>query len=173
MFFLLIDYESDAERKRIDYAIERWHEKVTIQKPKGTMLLLQGKQEYIDEFIEDVCARLEKSEEKVEVHIVSKYTPKIKKRGTTLLYHTSEKREFIEKFLQYLMTKLNADAESVRKKSQGYKLSTKKGQAHLNVTINQQEKDTCITITITGYGEVVEFIASKIDNEMTMFLGGR
>ena len=48
MFLLILDYVSDAERKRIDYAIERWQRKLKIKKPKGTMIVLDGKQELIE-----------------------------------------------------------------------------------------------------------------------------
>ena len=54
MFLLILDYESDAERKRIDYAIERWQSKLKISKPKGTIIVLDGKQEIID----DICSSL-------------------------------------------------------------------------------------------------------------------
>ena len=47
MFLLILDYETDAERKRIDYAIERWQNKLKISKPKGTIIVIDGKQEQI------------------------------------------------------------------------------------------------------------------------------
>jgi len=69
MYMLVLDYESDAERKRIDYAIERWQNKLKISKPKGTIIIIDGRQDKIDEFVEDLCSRLEGSEKKVRIHI--------------------------------------------------------------------------------------------------------
>ncbi len=173
MFLLVLDYETDAERKRIDYAIERWKDKLKIKKPKGTILVIDGKQERIDEFVEDLCARLESSEEKVKIHRLSKYAPEIEKNVKTIAYQTTEQREFLEKFIDYLMAKLNASYEYGSKIGKIYKVYTKKGQAKLEITLQDRDKGTDITIAIDGYGEVVDFISDKIDNEMNTFLGGK
>lgn len=173
MFLLVLDYETDAERKRIDYAIERWKDKLKIKKPKGTILVIDGRQERIDEFVEDLCARLESSEEKVKIYRLSKYAPEIEKNVKTIAYQTTEQREFLEKFIDYLMAKLSASYEYDSKIGKVYKIYTKKGQAKLEITLQDRGEGTDVTIAIDGYGEVVDFISDKIDNEMNTFLGGK
>lgn len=173
MFLLILDYESDAERKRIDYAIERWHDKLKIKKPKGTIIVIDGKQEQIDEFVEDLCARLEKSEEKVKVHRLSKYAPEIEKNVKKIAYQTTEQRDFLEKFIDYLMAKLSASYEYSSKIGKVYKLYTKKGQAKVEIILKDKDEGTDVTIAIDGYGDVVDFISDKINNEMNTFLGGK
>ena len=173
MFLLTLDYESDAERKRIDYAIERWQNKLKISKPKGTIVVIDGKPDKIDEFIEDLCSRLEKSEKKVKVHKISDYEPEIEKNIKKIEYHTKEQRDFIEKFIDYLMAKISASFEYKSKIGKVYKLYTKKGQAKLEIILRDGSEGTDITIAIDGYGDVVDFIKNKIDNEMSTFLGGR
>lgn len=173
MFLLILDYETDAERKRIDYAIERWQNKLKISKPKGTIIVIDGKQERIDEFVEDLCSRLEKSEEKVKIHRINKYDPEIEKNVKTIAYQTTEQRDFLEKFIDYLMAKLSASYEYSSKIGKVYKVYTKKGQAKLEIVLRDSEKGTDVKIAIDGYGEVVAFISDKIDNEMKTFLGGK
>jgi len=173
MFLLILDYETDAERKRIDYAIERWQNKLKISKPKGTIIAIDGKQERIDEFVEDLCSRLEKSEEKVKIHRISKYDPEIEKNVKTIAYQTTEQRDFLEKFIDYLMAKLSASYEYGSKIGKVYKKKKKKGQAKLEIILQDRETGTDVNIAIDGYGEVVDFIATKIDNEMNTFLGGK
>jgi len=173
MFLLVLDYESDSERKRIDYAIERWKDTLKIIKPKGTMIIVDGKQNRIDEFVKDLCSRLEKSEEKVTVYEINKNTLEIEKNVKKINYQTTEKREFIEKFMDYLMSKLSASYEYKSKIGKVYKLYTKKGQATLEISLQDKEDKTNIVIAIDGYGEVVDFISEKINNEMRTFLGER
>ena len=173
MFLLILDYDSDAERKRIDYAIERWQHKLNITKPKGTVIVLDGKQNFIDEFVEDVCARLEQSEKKVTIHKLNSYSPEIEKNVKKNVYHTNEQPEFLEKFISYLMAKLSASYEYSNQLGKVYKLYSKKGQANLAITLQEGEKGTDITIAIDGYGDVVNFISQKIDGEMNTFLGGK
>ena len=173
MFLLILDYESDAERKRIDYAIERFHKRLIISKPKGTIILIDGKQDRIDEFIEDLCSRLEESEKKVKVHKISEYEPEIEKNVKKISYKTKEKRDFIEKFIDYLMAKISASFEYNSNVGKVYKLYTKKGQANLEIIMRDESEGTDLTIAIDGYGDVVDFIKNKIDIEMSTFLGGK
>lgn len=173
MFLLILDYETDAERKRIDYAIERWQNKLKISKPKGTIIVIDGKQDRIDEFVEDLCSRLEKSEEKVKVHKISSYAPEIEKNVNRIVYDTTEQKDFIEKFIEYLMVKLSASYEYSSKIGKVYKVNTKKGNAKLEIALRSKDNGTDITIAIDGYGDVVDFISNKINNEMNTFLGGK
>jgi len=173
MYMLVLDYESDAERKRIDYAIERWQNKLKISKPKGTIIIIDGGQDKIDEFVEDLCSRLESSEKKVRIHKISDYEPEIEKNVKKIEYKTKEKRDFIEKFMDYLMAKISASFEYNSKIGKVYKLYTKKGQANLEIVLRDVSEGTAIIIEIDGYGEVVDFIKNKIDNEMGTFLGGK
>jgi hypothetical protein len=173
MFLLILDYESDAERKRIDYALERWQNKLKISKPKGTIIIIDGKQDKIDEFVEDLCSRLEESEKKVKVHKISDYAPEIEKNVKKISYQTKEKRDFIEKFIDYLMAKISASFEYNSKIGKVYKLYTKKGQANLEIILRDGSEGTDVTIEIDGFGDVVDFIKNKIDNEMSTFLGGK
>jgi hypothetical protein len=173
MFLLILDYESDAERKRIDYAIERWQKKLNINKPKGTIILVDGKQSRIDEFVEDLCSRLDGSEKKVTIHTIEKYEPEIEKNTKKISYTTKEQKEYLEKFVRYLMAKINAGFEFSNDIGTVYNVYTKKGQATLTISLQSGEKGTDITITIDGYGDVVDFITDKIHNEMTTYLGER
>ena len=169
----MLDYGTDAERKRIDYAIERWQDKLKIKKPKGTILVIDGKQERIDEFVEDISARVENSEEKVKIYKIKSYTPEIEKHIRKISYQTTEQKDFIEKFVNYLMAKLSASYEYGSKIGKVYKVYTKKGQAKLDIALQSKEEGTNITIAIDGYGDVVDFISDKIDNEMNIFLRGK
>jgi len=173
MYLLILDYETDAERKRIDYAIERWQDKLFVKKPKGAIIMVDGKKEKVEEFIEDLCARLEKSEKKLGVYEIKEFKPKIEKGIKSLEYETKENVEFVKKFLDYLMTKLNASYEYGSKIGKVYKVYTKKGQAILEIVVQNKENGCNIKINIEGYGSVVDFISDKINNEIKTFLGGR
>jgi len=172
MYLLILDHSTDAERKRIDYAIERWQSKLSIRKPKGTIIVVDGNQKRINEFIEDLCARLENSEQKVEVYKIEGYKPEIEKNIQKLSYESEESPEFVEKFVDYLMAKLNASYEYSTEVGKVYRVYTKKGQANLEITIRSTNNETKLNIAIEGYGDVVNFLSEKIDNEMKTFLEG-
>jgi len=171
MYLLIVEYETDAERKRIDYTIEKWQKDLKIKKPKGTIIVAEGNKEIVNKFMEDLCARLERSEKKIEAYKIEIYNPKIEKNVKRLIYETKEDKKYVKKFMDYLMTKLSASYQYKSQIGKVYKAYTKKGQANMEVSIKNKNDTTNITITLEGYGDVVDFLANKIDVEMQTFLG--
>ena len=175
-YVVIVDYESDAERKRIDYVVERWMDKLDVSKLKGVILGVNGDDLRLNTFLEDLYSRLEVSSNrnlshKIRVYRVGEYHPEIEGERIVLKYDTKEDIEIIRKFVGYLMAKLNASYEYSSRFSYIYRAYTKKGWVRIEIRYSKKEK-TEITITIEGYGEVVNFIADKIDREMKSFLGG-
>jgi len=173
VYLIIIDYSSDAERKRIDYAIERWKNNVTITKPKGTIITIDGDNKKIDEFIEDISARVKNPEKKVKINKIINYVPNVEKNTKKISFSSKEPKEYVERFIDYLMSKLNASYEYNNDIGKVYKIYTKKGQARLDIALIDKMDTLNIDFYIDGYGNVVDFISDKIDNEMNLFLRGR
>ncbi|MCQ1534469.1 hypothetical protein FTO70_01895 [Methanosarcina sp. KYL-1] len=175
-YLFTIDYGSDAERKRIDYTVERWGERAKIKKPKGAVLLFEGPD--VDEFIEDLYSRLDIDAGKVEVYRVEPYEPAVEKQSRKLVYESSERFEALQSFLNYLMSKLGASFEYSTENASHYTVYTKKGQAQLEIRWlgcacggEDDGRVLRFVVSVEGYGNVVDFIADKLDEEMRIFLG--
>jgi len=167
-YLLVVDYGSDAERKRIDYAIERWGDRAEISKPKGMAIVFKGAN--IDEFLEDLYSRLDGDRRTIEVYRMEEYHPEVEEKTKRLRYESKETVDVLEKFLSYLMSKINAGYDYRSGSTKKYSVTTKQGQASVEITLKSNET-TDVLITVMGYGEVVEFLARKIDEEMEVFLG--
>jgi hypothetical protein len=175
-YLFIVDYDSDAERKRIDYTIERWSEKAKLKKPKGTVLLFESSN--VDEFIEDLYARLDTDAEKVKVYRMEAYEPEVEKQSRKLVYESMEPLEALQSFLNYLMSKLGANFEYSTENTSHYTAYTKKGQAQLEIFWKdhisegkEKGKSLSFIVLVEGYGNVVDFIADKLDEEIKIFLG--
>lgn len=175
-YLFTIDYGSDAERKRIDYTVERWSDRAKIKKPKGSVLLFEGSD--VDEFIEDLYSRLDTDAGKVEVYTVEPYEPAVEKQNRKLVYESSERFEAVQSFLNYLMSKFGASFEYSTDNASYYTAYTKKGQAQLEIRWigctcenEEEERNLRFVVSVEGYGNVVDFIADRLDEEMSIFLG--
>jgi len=166
---LILNYRSDAERKRIDYAIERWGGKAEIRKPRGAIILFKGSN--IDEFTEDLYSRLDIEEDRVEIYKIERYSPEIEKQVRKLSYESEEDLGVIEKFITYIMNKINASYEYSTDMAKCYTAYTKKGQATIEILLKRNELTRAV-ISVSGYGDAVDFVAGRIDDEMKVFLGG-
>lgn len=168
---LILDYRTDAERKRIDYTIEKWSAKanITVTKPKGVVVLFEG--EELAEFVEDVYSRIEDGAGPVRVYSLSKSSPEIAKKARHLEYATARSVDIVENFVNYLLAKLSAAFEFSDKHRKVYAARTRKGHVRITVTIEGGKNVRCL-ISVEGYGDAVDYVAGRIDDEMNVFLGG-
>lgn len=195
-YLFTIDYSSDAERKRIDYTIERWSDRAEVRKPKGAVLLFKGSESDVDEFIEDLFSRLDLEAGKVGIYRVEPYESTVEKQKRELAYESSERFEALQSFLNYLMSKFGASFEYSTENTSHYTAYTKKGQASIEICwlgcscgeepegaeFEEEEglggeslESPCsllrFIIRVEGYGNAVDFIAERLDEEMSIFLG--
>jgi len=168
-YLLVIDYSSDAERKRIDYAIERWSRQADVNKPKGTVI--HFKHGDIDAFLEDLYGRLGSGMDRVHVYSIKEHEPGIETQTRTLRYETRDDPGMIGKFLNYILSKLNATYDYASGNVKTYTAYTKKGQVKIGVSI-ARKSGGITTITVEGFGDAVSFVSGRIDEEMKVFLGG-
>lgn len=167
-YLFILHYNTDAERKRIDYAIERWGNTSTIRKLRGSTFIFSG--DNVEPFIEDLYSRIHLPERSLEIYRVDKYYTEIDISVRTLIYDEKEDSETIQKFLKYLMSKINANYEYSNEGMMVYTVPSKKGRA--KILIEQlNHKGGLTKISIEGYGDVVDYLADKINYEMNIFYG--
>jgi len=169
---LILDYRTDAERKRIDYTIEKWSAKkdVAVTKPKGVVVLFEGKD--LPEFVEDVYSRMESGASPPKIYAVKESAPAIDKKARRLSYATERSAEIVENFVNYLLAKQGAAFEYTGGGRKVYAARTRKGVVRIAVAIEAGKEEVRCLIAVEGYGEAADFVATRIDEEMNVFLGG-
>ena len=191
-YLILVEYQSDAERKRIDYAVEKWQGKADVSKPRGAVIEFRNGD--IDSFLDNLYSRLPDGKSAVRVFEGKDYSPEISEKTYILKYETDAEPKAAESFLNYLMNRTGASFDGIRSGIKCYTAYTTKGQVMIDIAIEKKEKTgnrtetarseneafsagagtsgtvTSVRITVRGYGEVAQFICSRIDKEMTAFL---
>lgn len=168
---LILDYRSDAERKRIDYMIEKWSAKsdLSISKPKGVVILFEG--ENLEEFLEDIYSRIEAGANPPQIYSLEESKPAVEKKEKRLTFTINQSVDTVRNFINYLLAKQNAAFEYSDGTRKTYAARTRKG--HVQITVNiEGDKEVRCQISIEGYGDVVDFVAGRIEDEMNVFLGG-
>jgi hypothetical protein len=168
---LILDYGTDAERKRIDYTIEKWGAKanVSVTKPKGVVVLFEGAE--LDEFMEDVYSRMESGASPPKIYSLEENSPAIAKKVKRLDFSTARTADTVENFVNYLLAKQSAAFEYADGQRKVYAARTRKGHVQIVVTIETHKNVRCL-ISVEGYGDAVDFVAGRIEEEMNVFLGG-
>jgi mRNA-degrading endonuclease RelE of RelBE toxin-antitoxin system len=168
---LILDYKTDAERKRIDYTIEKWSAKanIAVTKPKGVVVLFEG--EDLEVFVEDVYSRMESGASPPKIYSLEESSPTVTKKIKRLSFSTTRNADTLENFVNYLLAKQSAAFEFADGKRKIYAARTRKGHVQIVVTIESGKNVRCL-IVVEGYGDVVDFVAGRIEDEMNVFLGG-
>jgi hypothetical protein len=167
-YLIVVDYHSDAERKRIDATIDRWRSKKDISKEKGVVIRLAGEEN--DDFLQDLYSRLERGKEGVRVYAAEEQALAVEEITKSLHYETSLDKATVKQFLRYILNKLNSSYEGTRNKVESYTAYTRKGQASIGLLWAETAEKTKLTVVISGFGDVVSFVSGRIDKELTAFL---
>ncbi|AIU70306.1 hypothetical protein TEU_08170 [Thermococcus eurythermalis] len=169
-YIIFVTYDNDAERKRIDYLLDKWSSQATLKKPRGTVFYIET--DNTRDFLEELFSRLEgNAEEKVEVYYAKKVESNVKARRRVLEYTINEEKKVVEKFIDYLLSKINSSYSHSEDDTKIYNVYTRKGRATIRATIHGDRR-TRTSLEIEGYGDVVDFLAERIDEELKLFAGG-
>ena len=169
-YLLVVDYQSDAERKRIDATIDRWKSKKEVRKEKGVVIRVSD--DNIEDFLHDLYSRLDRGTESVRMYTAEECAPEVDEISKSLQDETEMESESVRQFLRYILNKLNASSEGVRDGVESYTAYTRKGQAAIGLLWSDHLRKTKLTIIVSGFGDVVSFVAGRIDEELNVFLGG-
>ncbi|WP_297489954.1 hypothetical protein [Thermococcus sp.] len=169
-YIVFVGYDTDAERKRIDYLIDKWSARAVVRKPRGTVIYIEA--ENPSEFLEELFSKIEGDvEEKVELYEAKPVKKKVEGKKRILEYTVPEEKKVVERFIDYLLSKLNAGLVGSDPVAKTYSLYTRKGRATIKV-ITKGNGSSHVVFEIEGFGEAVDFLAGRIDEELKLFAGG-
>ncbi|NPA47188.1 MAG: hypothetical protein GXO14_00915 [Thermococci archaeon] len=170
-YIVFVNYDGDAERKRVEYLLSKWRSRGKVERPKGINAVMELDRGEMEEFLRELLSKLEGDpKEKVRVFRGREIEPSVDTIKKSLEYELREDPKVVEKLIDYVMVKLNA----TRKDASGrvYDVYTRKGKATIEVAVSGTGGRCSVKFLISGYGEAVDFLASKIDDEFGLFAGG-
>lgn len=164
MHLVIATYSGDPERKRIEYILEKWKERLQITKPDGIISLVDG--DDLEEFVEDLYSRTSRSN--ISLYRIEKEAVDIKKGESEIRMRLDEKKETVDKLVGFVMAKQKAILKHQRRDPHEkiYDVTTKKGRAQVSVSLREDGAQVDMRVKITGYGEVAEFLSGKLEEEL-------
>ncbi len=167
----VVTYENDAERKRIEYLIDKWSNRAKMSKIRGISFIVEAPD--VSRFVEELLSKLDPpSDGKLMVYEVrpedigSKVTPK----KAEIRKATDEDPKVVSKLLRYILTKFGAYYASSEGALSTYRAYTKKGRLEMAVSVEEEDGKTTVRVLIEGYGSAVEDMAKKIERELSLLL---
>ncbi|CAI1493609.1 conserved protein of unknown function [Thermococcus nautili] len=166
-YFVVVSYDDDAERKRVDYLLSKWAERADVEKPRGMTFIIETEHE--KEFFEELFSRIEGNpSEKVRIYRVTEEWPALRERSATREYLLAEEEGFVRRFLAYLCSKLGGTFSPEEGTCEVY---TRKGRGVIQFSLRGTPRGTVVRVTVSGYGEVVDYLLSRVDEELKPLAG--
>ncbi|WP_157255231.1 hypothetical protein [Palaeococcus ferrophilus] len=167
----VVVYDNDAERKRVEYLIDKWSNRARVSKLKGISFMVEASD--VSKLMEELLSKLDPpTEGKVRVYRVepedigSKVTPKV----VEIRHTSSEEPAIVAKLLRYVLSKFGAYYVSGEGSVSRYRAYTKKGRLEITVSVEEEDGGTAVNISLEGYGSAVEDMAKKLERELSLLL---
>jgi hypothetical protein len=170
MHLIIAKYSNDAERKRIEYVLDKWKESLRITKPEGIITIVEGGE--IEGLLEDLYSRTTKSN--ITLYKIEKQTVEVERAECELRLKLNDKKETIEKLVSFVMAKQKAVLirETKQPFERVYEVITKKGRAEISALLRDEGEAVVLRMRIAGYGDVVEFMKNRLGDELRYMEGG-
>lgn len=160
---IIVKYSDEPERKRIEYAMDRWGEVMELRRPDGVPIIVYD-DDKVSELIKDLYART--SKEKVSVYKLSEASFDVKETEKLIKVRLKGHLETVEKLVGMIVAKQNATFKYEILSRKMYEVYTKKGRAEILTQLTSNDENVAIEILIKGYGDAPALLHSKISNEL-------
>ncbi|MDP2846252.1 MAG: hypothetical protein Q8N79_09335 [Candidatus Methanoperedens sp.] len=167
VYLIVAKYSDDAERKRIEYAIERWGDVMKLGRPDGVPIIIHDESGKVMDFLDDLYSRT--SKDKVKIYNLSEASFEIEETGKHIKVELEGSLETVEKLVAVVAAKQNAIFKDEILSRKRYEVSTKKGRAEILTYLKPLDNKVVVDIMIKGYGEAPELVYNKISNELKYF----
>jgi len=163
MYQIIVEYQSDAERKRIEYIFSKYGGK--IHRPKGYVVNVEN-----DIYEEVLHALLAKhSPGKVTSYKLEAQDFDFPLIQRTMVYTFNKTISDVSSFLSYLISRrrgvlIDSSVYDL------YEIYTRKGRVELRTRVESNEKST-LNLTLNGTLESVEFVRSEFEEELQTYGG--
>lgn len=170
MYYVSARYDSEAERKRIEYLMDRLREKYKLRRPLGITEIVESGD--ISGFLEELFTRVPR--ENVEYYELKEFKPRVSKEVEELEYTIGEPVDSVAKFIGYLMARFKGALEKDNREpfERVYKLYSKKGRATARVKLKETGEGTKLYLGIEGFGDIPGFLVGKFRKELDFYSRG-
>lgn len=157
-FLFVVEYDSDAERKRVEYLFENADGDVTSL--EGMARIATGVD--YEGIYEDLVSKV--PDEQVQAYRLEPVDVSAEPERTVIEERVSATTESVEPFVEYMLSKKKAVLQSSTRNE--YEVYTKKGRAEISYDLDGDGQETTVRIEIEGYPPAPSFLADFFETEL-------
>lgn len=156
----VVEYDSDAERKRVEYLFNNWN-RGSITTPDGIVRIAENVDH--DALYEQLVSKV--PEQQVDSYRLDAIESDLDKETVTFDQHINAPPDAVESFLQYVLSKRDAVLQSANHNE--YEVYSKKGRAEIRYQISDDDGGTVVSMQVSGYTPAPEFLGDFFETELS------
>jgi hypothetical protein len=158
-YLYVVDYEDDAERKRVEYLFNNWSGG-EVARPEGVVRLAAGVDH--EGLYEQLISKV--PEERIRAYRLEEGRTEVSPTTRSVERTVPTDADAVETFVQYMLSKKKAVLQSATHNE--YEMYTKKGRATTRYELDERDGGTAVTVRITGYADAPSFLAEFFETEL-------
>ena len=166
LYLLVAKYRNEAERKRLEYVIDKLRDRIKAVKPSGSIWIIDADPEIARALLEEVLARV--PSERVQFYRLEDPGVSIESRNEVLLVHTTMSPHEVWGALSLILARLRGVLVSEAAGVREYAVRPRGGFAKVRVRVHPMSEGSLIKLNISGYGNGFYRIVSSLKDELNL-----
>lgn len=166
---LVVRYASDMERKRLEYLLSRFVGRLRSERIQGAVVIVEGSEEVIGEFLRGLYARIPR--ERVKVYRVESFDYEMEPIKLSTRMTLGIDREALWGAIELLVRKLRGVLVSSTSEERVYRLYVKGEVVDARFRIYNGRGGTVVELEVEGFGGQVEGVFSELKRELSYLAG--
>lgn len=162
---LLVKYASDAERKRLEYLLEKWRGTLRFEKPSGAVLLIDARTEQLMKFVEELYSRIPR--ERVSLYRLEEAEFQLEPLTLEGVVRSGMGVNELWGAVNLVLAKLRGVLVSETRGEKVYVISSRKGVCKVRVSIAPRNGESLLRFAVEGFGEAVVHIYDRLAQELS------
>lgn len=166
MHIIQVEYENEAERKKIEYIASQWQR--STRRPKGYIIFVDDGE--FESVFKAIAAKF--SEDRIETYRLEEIQPEVESKTTSMSFQFRENQKYdqVSAFINYLINRRRGSLISSIGGVLSYRIMTRKATVQVDVTF-MSTKPVSLMIEIHGPAEGVSLIGKEFSQELEIFGG--
>ena len=161
---LIARYEGEAERKRLEYVLDRFKNRVTAEKPSGAVWIIDGEPSVVRELLEEVLSRI--PGERVRVYRLGDPGVVVEEKRGVLEVHTDLPPGEAWGAVGLALARLRGSLVSEVGGERVYTVRPRGGYARVRVRVLPGGGGSRVRLVVEGYGSGFQRLLQSLEEEL-------
>ena len=163
---LIVRYTGEADRKRLEYVLEKYRDRIRVLRPSGAVLLINGDNSDIKSFLEDLYSRIPR--ENIEFYKLSEPNIEIEEKRSSFEVRIGLPPEEVWGAIGLIMARMKGSLISSVSGSREYIIRPRGGYARVRIHVAPHGRGSLVRVFLEGYGGGLERVASGLISELRL-----